>query len=315
MERGIPTKRRYYLIAAGAVLLGALAYWVVLPRLFPPKHRPVLAEARLTGTTNILLVGTDKPRPGRKSEEVRSDVLILASCDTGRNRVTMLSIPRDTLVEIPGHGQDRINAAYEYGGIALTRLMVEKLTGLPVHRYAAVDFRAFEELVDLLRGVEVEVDKRMYYSDKSQGLLIDLRKGRQTLNGRQALGFVRYRRDPMGDLARVGRQQRLLRAVMEKANKEHLWTKFIPLFSLARRYVRTDLSLIDLYRLRNFLSDLANQANVSSFTVPGWFSGPCWAADQKALAALIEREFKPIPKAPQKGPKPVSAATGKEAAK
>ena len=301
---------------AGALLFGTLVYWVVLPRLFPPKDRPVLAEARLTKTANILLVGTDRPKPGREPNDVNTDVLILASCDTGRNRVSLLSIPRDTLVEIPGKGQERINSAHAYGGIVLTRLMVEKLTGLPVHRYVAVDFRAFEELVDLLGGVEVMVDKRMYYRDKSQNLLIDLRKGRQTLNGLQALGFVRYRRDPMGDLARVGRQQRLLRAVMDKAAREHLWTKFIPLFSLARRYVRTDLSLLDLYRLRNFLKDLANQANVSSFTVPGWFSGPYWAADQKGLAALIEKEFKPIPAAPGgKDAKPVPAAAGKEAAK
>lgn len=279
------------MLISGALLLGILGLFVLPP--VPPRDYPVLAEARLMKTTNILLVGTDSPTPG-KGPETRGDVLILATCDTGRNRVSLLSIPRDTLVEIPGHGQDRINAAHVYGGVPLTILMVEKLTGLPVDRYLAVDFRAFEDLVDLLGGVEVEVDKHLYYQDKSQNLLIDLRQGRQMLNGRQALGFVRYRQDPLGDITRVERQQHLVRAVLDKAAKENLWTKIIPLYRLGRRYVRTDLSLLDLYRLRNFLKDLATQANISSYTVPGWFSGPCWAVDRQALSALIEKEFKPV---------------------
>jgi len=290
---GIPTRLRLCLFVGALLAVAALMIWVILSIVRPPAHRPTIAEARLEKTTNVLLIGTDAPTTGA-GQDVRTDVLMLAACDLGRNRVTILSIPRDTLVEIPGHGQERINMANLYGGLPLTIQIVERLTGLRVDRYLAVDFRAFEELVDLMGGVEVEVDKRMYYSDKSQGLLIDLRKGPQLLNGHQALGYVRYRRDPLGDISRVQRQQRLLRVVFDKAAKERIWTKFVALYRLKRRYVRTNLGLIDMYRLRNFGRQLAGGTGLCAFTVPGWFSGPYWAADKKTLAALIEREFKPV---------------------
>lgn len=285
----------FLLLGVGLCVGAAIRFWL-WPRLRAPRRPAAGEEVRLATTTNILVLGVDAPSP--ESGEVRADVLMLVSCNPDQGSVKVLSIPRDTLVTYPGKGEDRINAALRYGGVALARKMVEELTGLPVHRYLMVDFRAFEELVDLLGGVEVEVDKRMYYRDESQGLLIDLRKGRQILNGRQALGFVRYRRDPMGDIARVTRQQRLLRAVLEKAIKEHLWTRLISLYRLKKEYVRTDLGLLDLYRLRHFGERLASGADLVTFIVPGNFLGPYWAPDRAALRALVEREFtaKPVSK-------------------
>ncbi|MGQ9778501.1 MAG: LCP family protein [Bacillota bacterium] len=280
--------RGLFLLGVGLCLGAAIRFWL-WPRLRAPRRPATGEEVKLVERTNILVLGVDAPSPG--SGEVRADVLMLVSCDPVEERVKLLSIPRDTLVTYPGKGEDRINAALRYGGVALARRMVEELTGLTVHRYLLVDFRAFEELVDLLGGVEVEVDKRMYYRDESQGLLIDLQKGRQTLNGRQALGFVRYRRDPMGDLARVARQQRLLRAVLEKAIKERLWTRLISLYHLKKEYVRNDLGLLDLYRLRHFAEKLASGADLATFTVPGNFLGPYWAPDRAALRALVEEEF------------------------
>ena len=245
-------------------------------------------------TTTILLVGTDRPGKIPTGEfGVRTDVLILANCDTQRNRVTLLSIPRDTIVNLPGHGKDRINLANVYGGMAMTRLMVENLTGLRVDRYATIDYQAFSDLIDMFGGIEIDVDKRMYYRDTKQDLLIDLQKGRQVLTGKQALGFVRYRRDPLGDINRVQRQQRLLKAIMSKARKQRLWTKLIPLYRLQKRYIQTDLNMFDLFRLRGFISSLASSDRMVTFTVPGFFSGPLWAPDEKALSALIKKEFAP----------------------
>lgn len=276
-------------------LLALAVIQVALAGSFLSDGQEAAAAARLRRTMNILLIGTDARLKRIKGvlEEPRTDVLMLASCEPGRNRVTILSIPRDTLVEMPGRGTIRINMANVYGGLKMTKMMVENLTGLPVDRYVAVDFRAFAALVDLLGGVEVDVDKRMYYRDRAQNFEVNLEKGRQVLDGREALGFVRYRRDPLGDISRIGRQQRLMQAVAAKAVRERLWLKLIPLYRLKQRYVRTDLSLADLYRLRNFISHLTIGANLRTFTVPGWFSGPYWEADKKALAELVEREFTP----------------------
>ncbi len=295
-------KPRHYLLIGGILAAAGIAVWI-WARFLRPPHGSALAGQHLTRTTNILMIGTDGPdTSGETAGLARTDVLILASCELDRNRLALLSIPRDTLVDLPGHGTDRINMASILGGIPLTRRMVEELTGLKIDRYMMVDFRGFEELVDLLGGVEVDVDKRMYYQDRSQDLLIDLQKGRQKLNGRQALGYVRYRRDSMGDIARVQRQQALIRAVWDKMRAAGLWTKVIPLFRLKGKYVKTDLRLADLYCLRNFVSALSDPGRIVSFTVPGWFSGPYWGADAGALAALIRKEFNPSappPKVPE----------------
>lgn len=290
-------RQRVILLLALVPPLAALV-WFGWTRIHQARIRAAMVEAEWERPTNILLLGLDAR--GGKLNEQRSDVIIIAACDPGRNRIKLLSIPRDTLVEIPGHGTDRINSAYMYGKLGLTREMVGKLTGLAIDRYVQVDFRAFQELVDILGGIEVDVDKRMYYQDKKQGLLIDLQKGRQVLNGRQAMGFVRYRHDPMGDLTRIQRQQQVIRAVLNKAIEENLWMKLIPLYRLQRKYIRTDLTLVDLYRLRNFGRNLADQSALSAFTVPGDFSGPYWQADSAALAALIAKEFQPASPAPPK---------------
>lgn len=255
------------------------------------RRRAASAQAAPAKTFNILVIGTDAPTEG--TGEIRADVLVLAVCDPAGNGLKALSIPRDTLVEFPGAGEDRINNAYTKGGAGLTRTLVSGLTGLTVDRHVVVDFRGFEELIDLLGGVEVEVDKRMYYQDKKQGLLIDLQKGRQRLNGSQALGFIRYRRDAMGDLARVERQQQVIGAMLRQAAKVKPWTKAIPLYRWWRQYIQTDLGLLDLYRLykmRNLV--LAAGKKLRTYTVPGWFSGPYWRADAEALAALVGREFR-----------------------
>ena len=93
------------------------------------------------------------------------------------------------------------------------------------------------------------------------------------------------------DLARVGRQQRLLRAVLEKAIRERLWTKVIALYRLKKRYVQTDLGIVDLYRLRDFGERLVSGEDLRTFSVPGNFAGPYWAPDHQALQGLIAREF------------------------
>ena len=163
---------------------------------------------------NVLLLGRDLDRD-RHGQVVktngRTDTIILAHYDFADKCVNMLSIPRDTRVAIPHHGHHKINAAHAYGGPNLACRTVEGLLGVHPDDYIVVDFEGFEKAVDLMGGLTLTVDKKLDYDDNWGGLHIHLQPGRQLLNGKQAIGFVRYRKSKDGhadtDIERIARQQ------------------------------------------------------------------------------------------------------------
>ena len=159
---------------------------------------------------NVLLIGSDtRPQLG---DPGRSDTLILVRMDNKRGFISMLSFPRDLLVNIPDVGQGKINSAYSYGA-ATTIKTVEALTGEPVNEYVIVDFAGFAKLVDEVGGVYLDIDRR--YFNKNIGTAatnyadIDLQPGYQRLNGTDALSYVRYRHTD-SDYSRISRQQQFL---------------------------------------------------------------------------------------------------------
>jgi len=149
---------------------------------------------------NALLIGTDRRT---KEEAGRSDVMILTHLDPKNKKITLLSIPRDTRVEIPGHGYDKINAAFnsDYfsdGGIALSIKTVANLLGVDskdIPYYAIVNFDGFVKIIDALGGVTIDVKERMYYRSWTGDVKIDLKPGVQHLDGKKALEYVRFRHD------------------------------------------------------------------------------------------------------------------------
>ncbi len=174
------------------------------------------------GKMTILLMGADeRPQYGDKG---RSDTMILLFVSQRTKKAAMLSIPRDLRVQIPGHGTDKINAAYSYGGVDLVRQTIEQEIGVDIDAYAKADFRGFVEMVDQLGGVEVNVPdvegrgRGMNYDDNADGLHIHLKPGLQTLDGEQAIGFVRYRKGD-SDFKRSERQQQFLKAMVEQKLK------------------------------------------------------------------------------------------------
>jgi len=181
---------------------------------------------------HILLVGTDDLK-----EHGRSDTIMVLFLNPQLNRAALLSLPRDLRVEIPGHGTDKINHAYFFGGVELTRQTVERVLGLNIDYYAKADFQAFEKIVDMLGGVDIEVpfrmDKHTYYGD------IDLQPGYQHLNGEQALDFVRYRED--NDFKRAERQQQFLRAVVQQKLRLSKVHRLIKAGSFIAQTVDTDM--------------------------------------------------------------------------
>ena len=174
------------------------------------------------GKMTILLMGADE-RP-QFDDKGRSDTMILLFVNQRTKKAALLSIPRDLRAQIPGHGANKINAAYAFGGVDLVRQTIEQELGVDIDAYAKADFQGFVEIVDQLGGVEIDVPdvegrgRGMNYDDNADGLHIHLKPGVQTLYGEDAIGFVRYRKGD-SDFKRSERQQQFLKAMVEQKLK------------------------------------------------------------------------------------------------
>lgn len=170
----------------------------------------------------VLVMGMDAIEPNH------TDTIMLASLNSRTGHVGVLSVPRDTRVQIPGRsGYHRVNVAHAYGGPPSTVATVEQLLGVEIDHWVRVDFEGFRRVVDTVGGVEIHIDRPMVYTDKAQNLYIDLQPGTQVLDGDKALQYVRYRADGLGDVVlanpvdgtykgRVERQLTFIRALGHK---------------------------------------------------------------------------------------------------
>ncbi len=158
------------------------------------------------GTQRALLLGSDASADGAS----RADTIVVTKAGGG-----MLAVPRDTLVDIPGVGEDKINAAFAVGGPDLTAETVENLTGVTVDDYVVVNFGGVEEIVDAMGGITLEVDEPIEVG--IEGRPVSIPAGTQELDGFEALAYVRYRGGPTADIGRIGRQQKFLRELAQES--------------------------------------------------------------------------------------------------
>ena len=204
----------------------------------------------------VLIMGID-----RRAEDIgRSDTLMLAAVDERQGRAVLLSIPRDTRIEVGSYGYDKINHAYAFGGHEMTLASVEKLVGVPVTHYVLIDTSAFERIVDAVGGVDINVEKRMYYEDPwddNGGLVIDLQPGEQHMSGAQAIQYVRYR-DGEGDIGRIARQQHFMRALLAQFISPQVLPRISSVIDEVKNSVETDLSTRQLLTLANRMKDIAS---------------------------------------------------------
>ena len=215
---------------------------------------------------HIMVMGVD-----RRSDDVgRSDTLMTVTINKSQGKAEILSLPRDTRVAIEDNGYDKINHAYAYGGSSLTRKTVESLLGVPMDYYILIDVKAFERIIDAMDGVDIDVEKRMYYEDPwddNGGLVIDLYPGMQHMDGEKAIQYVRYR-DGEGDIGRISRQQHFMKAVMEKMLSPSILPKLPQLMEEVRSAVETDMPLTEMVSLAQLLPTIREQG-MESTMVPG----------------------------------------------
>lgn len=239
--------------------------YVAFGYFFPEKGLDNLNPAdRLSLKKNIIVMGVDE----RSDDVGRSDTLFVVMFDSKTKAASLLSVPRDTRVRIEGHGWDKINHAYAYGGQKLTQKTVEELLGIKVNNYVMVDFKGFEGLVDAIGGIDIDVEKDMYYHDTWDGFTVDLKKGRQHLNGKTAIQYVRFR-DEEGDIGRIRRQQHFLMAVYDKITSADMLLHIPGLAKQLTSMVKTDMPLSDMIDIGRALHSMVKEKGLSMAMVPG----------------------------------------------
>lgn len=251
----------------------------------------------------MVILGVDN----REGETVaRSDTLIVARIDPPQQSATLISIPRDTRVEIPGHGRQKINAAMALGGPALVIETVEEFTGLPITHYVEIDFNGFKEIVDALGGVTVDVPQKI--QDPKAGnydpAAYTIYAGEQTLTGAQALTFVRSRDFPQGDLTRIQNQQIFIKALLRQSLQFTNALRLPSLVNAVANNITTDMSLTELLRLANDMKGMGDDAlmTVSMPGEPQYIGGASYViADEEAFATIIDRVSQGLPPEPEPG--------------
>ena len=252
-----------------SLILGGIYFYISKSRMVDNDFNKTISEnpdlkppdPEEGSVINVLLLGVD---------EARSDVMMVGSFNKDNNRVTMLSVPRDTRVDIPGYGYEKINsAAARKEGVALAMETVSKMLDIPIHHYVKVDFKGAEKIIDILGGVSVDVPISMDYEDPAQNLSIHIKKGKQLLNGENAVKFVRFRSGYADqDLGRIKAQQQFAKAFMNKLTRPDVLPKALSLIDAMTRCIKTNMAEKDIAWYSLKLKDVKVD-DIKFYTLPG----------------------------------------------
>lgn len=234
----------------------------------------------------VLLLGQDN-RPGE--DAARADTIIVARIDPENDKVWMLSIPRDTRVQIPGRGTQKINAATFYGGPSLMVDTVEDFLGMPINHYMDLDFDGFIQIVDSLGGVWIDVDTEIddpKASSHGSYTASHIDEGYQLLDGDHALTFVRSRDFPDADFTRMRHQQQFFKALADQATKFANVIKIPGMVENVSQYMSTDMSLNQIVNVAMALRDMGGE-NVQTATVMGEWKSPYVWPDEDLKEFLV----------------------------
>ncbi len=311
------TKKRAVLLVAAAVVLFSIFHFrssILTPvSVFSQIINPQSLE-QTDGRTNILALGVDRRSNAGLLGGVLTDTIMVASLDAKKKDVVMVSIPRDLWVKMDDYTSGKINSAYAFGGVELTQKMVENVLGIPIHYFVVVDFGSFEKAIDVLGGIDVDVERSFDdYQYPIFGKEMDecggdpelkcryehlhFEAGLQHMDGQTALTFARSRHaeGPEGsDFARIKRQQKIAVAVKDKALSLQTLTnpgKLKELYDLFSDSLETNIGFKEVERIfqlsRNFDNPPAGEAGgqIKSYLISG-----AWD-DENALLYAPEAEL------------------------
>lgn len=246
-------------------------------------------DASNTGKINVLVVGVD-------SEGVRSDVNMLFSVDPEEKTVNLLSIPRDTRVQVSKGSYVKINACIgKEDGETLLIEKVKELTGMPVHNFCKVNFEGLRNIIDILGGVEFDVPMDMDYDDPAQDLHIHLKKGKQVLDGADAEGLLRFRAGyANADLGRIDTQQAFLKELIQQKLQPKYIFKIFPVVKEINANLETDMSVMYMLKYAWKFRD-SSKIEFNSYTLPGTSKtiggASYYICDTAATKTLMRTDF------------------------
>lgn len=216
----------------------------------------------LLGKTNVLILGVDHAFGSR------SDTIMVLHIDPEAKTAGLISIPRDTLGVLPGRGLGKINHAFAYGGVELSKSTVEQFLEIEIPYYVVINLSGIIKIIDDLGGIIINVEHRMYYVDYAGDLNIDLQPGVQKLSGQQAMGYLRYRHDG-GDFKRISRQQNFLAALSAEMIKRENILRSPQLFLTFLSYIYTNMDSRQILGLSLALRSAQETGQIKMATVPG----------------------------------------------
>lgn len=294
-------RRRLVLLAAGFLSAAALfvtTVWIAPGWLTAALEKPLRDGPAADGYLSVVVVGIDE----RAHDPGRTDAILVASLRLDDGHVGVVSVPRDTRVKLPGGSHNKVNMLFTAYGPHVLMDTLAQLLGVPIDGYVKVNFQAFERFVDAIGGVELTVPSRMRYVDRAQNLVIDLRPGRQRLSGKEALEFVRFRADGLGDvsfdpgtgeyLGRVERQQEFTRALFEAVTRRRVLLRLPRVLRETYAMVETDMPL-DLALAAAGWVMRHNRLELSTGVLPGMpgtvAGASYWLPDRTRVEAVARR--------------------------
>jgi len=289
--------RTWIALAVALILLGMGASYYYIE-----ERHPIPTATALAATTpppadkghfSVLMLGVDE----RPDDVGRSDTIMLGSVDLDSKQVHLMSLPRDTFLNIPGHGYDKANHAYAFGKEKLSKETLEGFIGMPIDHYIVINLDGFKKVVETLGGVTLDVEKNMDYDDPydEPPLHIHLKQGVQKLDPAQAMGYIRFRHDADSDFGRARRQQQMLKALAAEALKPANLLKLPQVIAAAYNAVRTDLSNSQVLQLGLLVKNW-NAGSITSEPEPAgedyWHEGVAYLKlDMAAVRSQVYKMF------------------------
>lgn len=219
---------------------------------------------------NILFMGVDVVSNAQDPfKGNRSDTMLLISIAPYGKDINIISIPRDSKVYIANRNKpDKINHAFAYGGPDLSVKTVEETFGVRIDHYIALSNEGLIKFIDTIGGLPIYIEKDMYYHDSTAGLHIELTQGEHVLNGEQTEGYLRFRKDALGDIGRIRRQQWFFNALMARLKEPSVLVKLPEVLKVMPKYIKTDLSVYELSQYAAMVKSV-DTSSIQVATLPG----------------------------------------------
>jgi len=273
-----------FLKPSARVIVFAMAFFVAVGLFWALRYGIIYENNQI----NILVLGIDT----RSGFSARSDSINLVHIDYAKNRIGVLAIPRDMLVDIPGRGQDKVNHAHMFGGPELSCKVISRFTGIPINSYIELNFPMFINLIDQLGGVTLDVEKGLYYDDYAGNLHINLSPGVQRLTGYEAMGYVRFRHDNASDWGRIDRQHKFFQAVVSEVSNPVNFVKLPYIMYGASSNIRTNLGVSQITKLALRVPGIYKNGRVDMGVIPGsdarLSGGYYMLADEERMKKVID---------------------------